>query len=83
MASTQDYIYSKLSAYPGSVNDKLMAWLKAEGATGGSLMDLWMDYLSAYSGTLGERMVAWLKAQGASGSSLRDLYNDYWVNIHV
>lgn len=81
MAATNDAIYTKLVAYPGSINDKLMAWLKAGGATGGSLKDLWMDYLSAYPGTFNDRLNAWLDAQGASGSTVSDKYNDYWVNI--
>ena len=83
MAATNDAIYTKLAAYPGSVLDKTMAWLKAEGASGSSLKDLWMDYLSAYSGTFNDRMRAWLIAQGASGDTIGDLWNDYWGNIHV
>lgn len=83
MAATNDAIYSKLSAYSGTINDKIAAWLKANGATGGSYMDLWMSYLSAYSGSFNDRLRAWLVAQGASGSTVTDLWNDYWVNIHV
>lgn len=83
MACTNDCIYTKLAAYPGTVNDKLVAWLSAQGATGDTLMDLWLDFLSAYPGAFGDRLDAWLTAQGASGGSLKDKYNDYWCNIHV
>lgn len=83
MPATNDAIHTKLSAYSGNTNDKIAAWLAANGASGSSLMDLWMDYLSAYSGSFNDRLKAWLAAQGASGSTVKDLWNDYWVNIHI
>lgn len=44
-------LLSYLSEYPGTLNDKTLAWLKSwsPGFENGTTEDLWMLYLSQYS----------------------------------
>ena len=57
-------LLSYLSEYPGTLNDKTLAWLKSwsPGFENGTTEDLWMLYLSQYSGSLNDRMLQWARA---------------------
>lgn len=71
----------RLEGYVGSLNDMTIQWLKADGALGSSINDLWMSYLSAEPSTqINDKMFSWLTGLGYLQSTLADKQLQYWTD---
>ena len=77
-----DLIFLALAAFTGeTLNERLISWLKSEGATGSQLTDLWNSFfdVKVITGTTyNDRMVKWLLSEGATGDTFNDLQYSYW-----
>lgn len=84
---TGDVIFAALVAYPGTLDDKLLAFYKANGATSNDLQDAEREFLiaSGVTGT-GHNQELWVEyiltlTPPASIVTYQDLWNWYWANL--
>ena len=84
---TDDAIYDALSAFPGSLDDKLLAFYQANGATADDLQDAEREFLIA-SGAVGtgHNQELWVEyiltlTPPSTIVTYQDLWNWYWVNL--
>ena len=67
--------------YIGSLNDRMIQWLKFEGAIGDALNDLWLSYLSAEpSSQINDKAFTWLTGLGYNQPNLADKQLQYWTD---
>ena len=79
-----EYEVLKAAGYPGTISEKELAWLKANGAVTKNLLDAWSEFLTARGftvGTVPDRQRAWLLAYVPPpevGQGLTDLFKWFW-----
>ena len=69
--------------YPGGVDDQVVDWLQAAGATGGNIDDLWHSYWDSQlvpAGQYNDKYAIWLTALGFTQGSLDDKQLAYWTD---
>jgi hypothetical protein len=87
MTTLVDAKWAALSAHPGAMSDKTLAWLQANGATSPSIPDAWIEMLDAklVAPATGDRNTDWhalLIQQGmdvtAGSKQLNDMELAFW-----
>ena len=84
-----EYEVLKAAGYPGTISEKELAWLKANGAVSGNVMDAWNEFLTAQGqptpGTLIDRRRNWLLGligvDPAIGEAWIDLWKAFWCQF--
>ena len=80
MQQINDLIFQKLSAFEGSVDDKINSWLANETGQQGDTADLWtlMFQQAGIDTQRNDAAYAWLELQGHTEPALGDRWYTYW-----
>jgi len=84
-----EYEVLKAAGYPGTISEKELAWLRANGAVSKTIPDAWNEFLTAQgqpaTGTLIDRRHNWLLGMigvdPGIGSTWLDLWKAFWCEF--
>jgi len=76
MSQLNDLIFTKLSAFDGTVSDKLLAWLQSLGATSNHINDAWIEVAGV--GHINDVKLAYYKSNGATSDNIMDAEIEFW-----
>jgi len=82
--TTLKYDVLGLLGYTGSLNDRFMQWLAAEGGTGDQFNDLWLSMIQVNipaAKTINDGWYAWLENEGYTQADVNSREYAYWEGL--